>query len=383
MRFDMIVSLIVDNLLVSLLMVIYLASEVANAGIDGAIVRIVLLLLTVIFSAWFSRIFSLIDIVRILTRVFLFIILAHFIILLVIGTPYVADELNRDTLLGVGAQSGLFPHKNYAGMVFSIATIVFVSNYFYLPARRWVALAGAIASISFLLLVGATGAVVITLAGLGVIVSFLALNKFWSFILCVFASIVILPFIFLDENVIFELLGRNDTLTGRTVIWSLWPEFFSEHPWIGLGYSGFFNPGGPALRLWDQLPDKYQAVNFHNSFLDVGIQTGILGISLIVLIAVVGLWRSAMVAINVGHRHSVVPLSLILPLILFATIESAVPAHNNFATVIFFIMYFKSTDLYNSYYFSSQRSIQNRTWRSNLSSAARTTRRYRRGVGWK
>ena len=381
MRAEMMMSIVVRNALVFLLVGVYLASEIANAGIPGAVVRIISLVLTIIFSAWFSRVFSLDDIVTMFTRVFVVVICAHIAILLIFGTPYIADPLHRSTLLGVQAHSGLFPHKNDAGLVFCIATVLFTSKIFYSERNRWACIIGAIVSALLLLLAGATGSVVAALAGLVVIGSLLAFNRFWGMIFCALGSIVVLPLMFVDDDTILGFFGRSENLTGRTVIWSWWPEFFSEHPWIGLGYSGFFNPGGAAVRLWDKLPDKYQAVNFHNSFLDVGIQTGILGLLLMILIVVVGLSRSGILAVGTRRKYGVIPLALLVPLVLYASIEFAIPAHNNFATIVFFIMYFKSAQLYRGQSRGGRYSVLKRLRDLNLSRAGRAKRRVGGQIG--
>jgi exopolysaccharide production protein ExoQ len=380
MRFNMILSVIVRNAMVSVLMVIYLISEFANAGIDGSFVRVALLLLTVMSAAWISRIFSFDDLLTTIARVLTVVIIVHVAVLLTVGTPYVTDELNRSTLLGVSAQSGLFSHKNDAGMVCGAATIMMTFKFLSLRNKqRWVYLFGAIVSAALLLLAGSTGAVVSTAAGLALSVSFLTLKKAASIFACVVAALAVWLILVFDESLLFGVLGRSETLTGRTIIWSWWPEFFSEHPWIGIGYSGFQSPAGPAFRLWDKLPDKYQAVNFHNSFLDVGMQTGIFGLTLMILIVVFGLWRAGIIAFGLRHKDAIVPLSLMSPLVLFATVEFTIPAHNNFATLLFFVMYFKTAELCRIY--GHQYSLLKQLQRWNSIQGGKIRKRLGRQIG--
>ncbi len=90
------------------------------------------------------------------------------------------------------------------------------------------------------------------------------------------------------EKTVVQTLGRNTTLTGRTDIWKLVlpmaPNFFG-----GAGFESFWL--GPRLeKVWDALPNLH--VNeAHNGYLEVYLNVGAVGLSLIVLVFIHGYRR--------------------------------------------------------------------------------------------
>ncbi len=82
-----------------------------------------------------------------------------------------------------------------------------------------------------------------------------------------------------------SLVGKDVTLTGRTVLWESARELISQRPLLGVGYAGFWRPENPdAQILWDAMKVKQGSpFNFHNTPLNLMVNTGIVGMVLFIL----------------------------------------------------------------------------------------------------
>jgi len=115
--------------------------------------------------------------------------------------------------------------------------------------------------------------------------------------LSVAAVILVAAFaLFLDtQGNLIKSLGRDPTLTGRTLVWD---AALNEvrHPMIGAGFEGFWL-GGRLLRIWEAInqPGIQEA---HNGYLEVYLNLGWIGVSLIVLLIVSG-YRKVVAALHV------------------------------------------------------------------------------------
>jgi O-antigen ligase len=142
-------------------------------------------------------------------------------------------------------------------------------------------------------------------------------------------------------DLLFGALGRSSDLTGRALLWQDWPQFFYDRLLTGYGYSGFFIEGGPAERLWARA-DYFRTPNFHNAFLDVGIQAGLLGLLSLVLIVLIGIVRTAAAAYTTRRAFALILFALFVDLCLFGSGEGVLMTHNNFVTICLLIIYFRS-----------------------------------------
>ena len=112
----------------------------------------------------------------------------------------------------------------------------------------------------------------------------------------------------------FELLNRNQDLTGRTEIWSMVMDAILEHPWLGYGYHAFWRGAdGPSVdvRLSGWIPP-----HAHNGFLDLALDFGIAGPLLFVCL----LAGPAFDALRLAKRQTKALKSLSLGLSDFHTI---------------------------------------------------------------
>ncbi|NNE94744.1 MAG: O-antigen ligase family protein [Acidimicrobiales bacterium] len=94
-------------------------------------------------------------------------------------------------------------------------------------------------------------------------------------------------------NLVFltELLGRDITLTGRTILWLDLLEPISEKPVLGHGWEAFWGGwGSPAHEIW--LQNTWFPPTAHNAPLEYLLALGGVGLALWAVMMVRGFWRS-------------------------------------------------------------------------------------------
>jgi len=113
----------------------------------------------------------------------------------------------------------------------------------------------------------------------------LGIGRTISFIIVLsFISIIITIAIWFPEmaNVIPGLFGKDTTFSGRTDLWDYLISEFPSHPILGTGYQAFWVTESKKVmvlfELFFWLPNQA-----HNGFIDLLIQTGIIGLSLSIL----------------------------------------------------------------------------------------------------
>jgi O-antigen ligase len=183
-----------------------------------------------------------------------------------------------------GNLQGIFGHKNQLGsaavMLFYTAAVLFWSGW-----KRF--LTGGVALL-------AVGAAVLSKSGtalltLGIVIAVLGICAVWVFSRAAFAlflalgitvaacSALIISLWDIDLiSLIFGLVGKDKTLTGRTVLWEYGWLTFVNNPWLGIGYKSYMasaeTSGGLVQYILQQrLP------YLHNNWLEVAVAFGVPG----------------------------------------------------------------------------------------------------------
>src|SRR5262249_54063249 len=152
--------------------------------------------------------------------------------------PWLSDQINYDdlarpNLLGLASYAGLFPHKNAAGIVFSLSLIVSLARFSGSrnAARKWASLIMICGSLLAIVMSGAVGALFGLIVGLvagflfrAMIRGDLARTTFAAFVLML-AVILILT---IGLETALSVFGRSTDFTGRDALVQLWPTFFWE-----------------------------------------------------------------------------------------------------------------------------------------------------------
>ncbi len=88
-----------------------------------------------------------------------------------------------------------------------------------------------------------------------------------------------------------DLLGKDQTLTGRTLLWEFGLEQFQRNPLLGVGYNAYWESAATSaayLRYWI----GQDLWSFHNNFVDVMVALGSIGLVAFVIGLVVSLYHA-------------------------------------------------------------------------------------------
>ncbi len=232
----------------------------------------------------------------------------------------------------VGAWKGIFPQKNSLGIYSVLAVLTFLIlarshrrfRTFYYPlalVNVWLVLG----SQSKTSLVSAAGLAVM----LVVYLAFRARKTLFGAVAVTMTTVTIgsTLIVTLQLRQIAELLGRDVTLTGRTALWeSLIPEIM-HRPWLGVGWSGYWNgwdsPSHEILIEHAWLPP-----HAHSAMLDYALQLGIIGAGLFLALFVRSVIRATR---HIQFDRSAIglwPLAFLSFTLMFSVTESGFLGRN-------------------------------------------------------
>ncbi len=86
-----------------------------------------------------------------------------------------------------------------------------------------------------------------------------------------------------------DALGRDDTLSNRRIVWQYLREATSERRIVGFGYSSFWDDPDKVYPLYLRTGSIYDSA--HNSFYEVMVGQGLIGLALLLWITGVAIWR--------------------------------------------------------------------------------------------
>ena len=190
---------------------------------------------------------------------------------------------------GGGAWSGVFQDKNNLGTAMVLAIITLSVTLFSGSKRRIVARMFTLA-VCLVLLAGAHSA---TATAAGIMALLVGLGSWvWRsprfgpsgrFIMAVGGTFLVLGlFLFgFQQDALLSVLGRSDTLTGRTDFWPYLQQAIHDRPILGYGYNAFFQSasGDDYLSYYVVQAGGWTPYHAHDSFLQVGLDAGYAGLA--------------------------------------------------------------------------------------------------------
>jgi exopolysaccharide production protein ExoQ len=244
-----------------------------------------------------------------------------------------------------GKWRGVFSHKNGLGqaMVYSFLTFMFLTyqskKYKF---RMWIGMGLSVV----LLLLSASTSSMFNLFILVVVFFVLYVVRLpYLLMIPVIALIVTLGETFYlwsinNSSAIFNSVGKDATLTGRTDLWQLTTDMIWKQPWLGYGFGGFWQglngaESGYILRAVTWTPSHP-----HNGYLQLLLDLGILGMS----IFVIGFIRTMIRALNLIRATTAVaalwPIVNMAQLLITSTTETQLFASNNIGWILYVAVVF-------------------------------------------
>lgn len=230
----------------------------------------------------------------------------------------------------LGAWRGLFWHRNHLGSLMALFSSLFILNAsmerdhfarFLLNIVLFV--------LSAILVFGSRSAtgILIFFVLIGVLlIAFLWQKnhdrfKLKHYITIGVCFIVILVFVLINLDFVFGLVNRDTTMTGRIPLWN---DILSNHwlqkPIIGYGFGVFWNQESVRIMLQEQHNWRYPVWFGDNGFLDILLNTGIIGLTLFLTFYIISVIRSIKVFYFIPNQMTLYPL-LIIIYIFFANIS--------------------------------------------------------------
>lgn len=184
--------------------------------------------------------------------------------------------------------AGVFGQKNELGraMVFAVLATWALTRDTEFRRPAW-AIPALLAALALLLLSRSAQAIVGLAAAVVVIIPLLTVCARWFKKVDLRLGLALLLLMMLVAVVVsavaeelLALLGRDATLTDRTLIWELLIEFAQERPWLGRGYGAFWFSDVSVL-----FADRWGALDHaHNGYMDLWLELGYVGVAAFVLL---------------------------------------------------------------------------------------------------
>jgi O-antigen ligase len=243
-----------------------------------------------------------------------------------------------------GAWAGVFPHKNVLGE--TMALLIITGLVLLLDGwRPLLTVAGVTLAVVLLGLsqsASSMTALVLTLAVLPPAFCFrkgAALFMMSCGLSMVGLAAGLLAFEVTNVDLIetvLSALGKDETLTGRTVIWDIGMAAYESHSWLGFGFKGYWEGAGttaPYLRfvlgqdLW----------TFHNNFLEVAVAFGVIGPVIFAVVFCVAFFR-AFTAIGGNPRFTNLwPLLFLVMTLVLCFVEVPLFFNHSMNQVLFIV----------------------------------------------
>ena len=202
-----------------------------------------------------------------------------------------------------GAMTGIFAHKNMLGAKMLLLWCVALCIALDVWMRTWVrCIALGFAGLAFVLVVASQSATALVLAllilvlvtgfsffaGAGARTPFdrLALGLIVAGVVGIGVPVVLAVSETSPIDLILERLGKSSTLTGRTTLWAYAEDVIRERPWLGHGHGGFwrYNENELVRQIFAEFhKSPRQHFSFHNSFYEVTVHFGYIGLVLTIL----------------------------------------------------------------------------------------------------
>jgi len=185
------------------------------------------------------------------------------------------------------AWRGVFDRKNTLGDTMALAFLVFILRSYQL--RTWKPVAWLFAGLALVLVVLSQS--VGGLAICALVVLFIATMPVvrrrsipaWL-VVCVGALLMAGTTVLLwwRGGEVLAALGRDPTLTGRTLIWALVLTKITVHPILGYGVNAFWRgSSGEYADIWQAV--GWSTPHSHNGFLDLALDLGAAGVGVFVV----------------------------------------------------------------------------------------------------
>ncbi|WP_346293309.1 O-antigen ligase family protein [Sphaerothrix gracilis] len=242
-----------------------------------------------------------------------------------------------------GAWKGIYGNKNGFSAHMALTLVSFfvltVSN--ANKAEAWLGRIGVLVSIALIILsTSKTGLIVFI-----VVLLILSIYRFYRWkgkqtvllldIGTMFAAGITVVMTSFWNTILFSL-GRDPTLSGRTLIWEAAREKIAANPLLGYGRMAFWAPGSPhAVYVGSNVSRNYIPSHAHNGFYDLALSLGLIGLGLFFIGFLITYAHALKRAYAASSPESFWPLAFLTLLLMYNMTESTLMRSVNIYWVLY------------------------------------------------
>lgn len=238
-----------------------------------------------------------------------------------------------------GAWRGLWPEKNALGGNMALFLPVFVAAGIFHPRRALLWWGMAALALGLILMSTSKTSLLAVMLGLAAI-TFIALVRRGpvvaigaSYLAVVSLFLIVVVAVF-AADVVFAVLGKDATLTGRTEIWAAIMNRIQDRPWLGYGYSAVWDDkSGWGPFAWIAKEAGFAPKHAHNSWLEQWLGMGLIGLVAWVLFYLQTVTAALIAVFREKGAYLVFPFLLVDSLIMLT--ESVAVTYNDLRWVMF------------------------------------------------
>jgi exopolysaccharide production protein ExoQ len=240
----------------------------------------------------------------------------------------------------IGAWSGAWTHKNLLGANMTLSFLTALSAAWLFPRQRLFFL--GLAGLSLILVWGAMSAnarascaIVVAVLTFVYLIRSGPVVATLSVAMAASATLVLGGVVLLAPEVLFKVIGRDATFTGRTDIWNHLFAAIGERPAFGYGYGAFWDdPLGPAY--WIRTGLNWAVPSSHNGWIETALSLGFFGVIGFAIVFVFAIARGVRATF---HRDAGVFAPAFLVIFTFQTLfEGYVLEDNNMIYSVFTVV---------------------------------------------
>lgn len=234
------------------------------------------------------------DIIRIVYRVIAFLIIAGLAAYFIgYEQVYHYDRHGRDNILSGVPLRGFFNHKVMASLFASIGVILILAS-----ATGLLRVLLVFLSVLFILLTGSATGLFLCVISIAMYFAVYASMRSGvrraNFLVGLVVGIgAFSALLYVAWFEVLDFLGRDGTLTGRTYLWELGLRVWTERPFFGWGFNGYFGSSeSDAIRSYIGRYRNYDIPHFHQSYIQTAVDLGVIGLTLLVYVLFSSVYES-------------------------------------------------------------------------------------------
>ncbi len=294
--------------------------------------RSIALMVTTIFGLVLAARYDWSGLVQRLALGFGFLAIASLFIALIMPRYGVMDQVH------VGAWRGAWVDKNYMGGFMAKGVIVMMCAFAMRPDRGWIWIPLGFLCFGLVLMSTSKTALLVTMLGIS---GFIVIRMFRRFpfiriplMYTVIAGVAAFTaLMLLAPDLMFDLIGKERTLTGRTDIWNGLIDNIKAKPWLGHGYGVYWlDPLGPSYYV--RLNLQWGVPSAHNGWLDTWLSIGALGVAVFAFYFLFTIIL-ALDRIKKGGTETYWVILSTMMFLMFSMSESTILQQNDLSWVIF------------------------------------------------